>query len=169
MLRANLIFVTGSLNFKFSTLNDHEGSDGHKKAVRVKENEEAVAAGLSMPRMRVVQETPQNSAITDGFKRMGEKERSAITKLHDISHYIAVKGHAFTDFSDLIELEKLHNVKFQAGSYDNESACKDFIKNIAECFFDKDLYNKLLRVKFIAILCDGTTDTQTEVLQNKKS
>ena len=86
MPQAYLIFVTGSLNFKFSTLNDHEGSDGHKKAVREKENEEAVAAGLSMPRMHVVQETPQNSAITDGFKRMGEKERSAITKLHDSSH-----------------------------------------------------------------------------------
>ena len=33
------------------------------------------------------------------------------------------------------------------------------LKNISELFFQRDLYEKLLRVNFIAILCDGTTDT----------
>ena len=167
MPRVNLTFVTGSTNFKYSTLNDHVVTDGHKRAVKEKENEEAIAAGLSLPRMRVIQDTPTNSAIGNAFKRMGENERSALLKLHDIAHYIAVKGHAFTDFSDQIELEKLHNVKFQAGSYENESACKDFINNISEYFFNEDLYKKLLRVNFIAILCDGTTDrsiTEQEVI-----
>ena len=33
------------------------------------------------------------------------------------------------------------------------------LKNISELFFQRGLYEKLLRVNFIAILCDGTTDT----------
>ena len=69
------------------------------------------------------------------------------------------KGCAFTDFKDLIELEKLHPVQFQSGSYENESGCKDFIKSIAEYFFKQEMYSKLVRVNFIAILCNETTGT----------
>ena len=73
-------------------------------------------------------------------------------KLYNIANYITVKEHAFTDFEDLIEFEKLYGVKFQSG-------CKDFIKRIAEYFFKQDIYSKLIRVNFIAILCNGTTNT----------
>ena len=73
-------------------------------------------------------------------------------KLYDIAHYIFVKGRAFTDFEDLIELEKLQRVKFQSGLYENKSGCKDFIKSIAEYFFKQDIYSKLVRVYFIVIL-----------------
>ena len=89
---------------------------------------------------------------------MVEKEREALVKLYDIAHYIAVKGRAFTDFEDFIELDKFHRVKFQSGSYENESGCKDFIKSIAEYFFKQAMYSKLVRVNFIAILCDETTN-----------
>ena len=41
---------------------------------------------------------------------MGESERAIISKLHDTAYYIALKGRTFTDFIDLIELEKLHKV-----------------------------------------------------------
>ena len=91
---------------------------------------------------------------------MAEKEREPLVKLYNIALYIAVKGRVFTDFEDLIELENLHGVKFQAGSYENESGCKYFMKSIAEYFFKQDIYSKLVRVNFIAILCDGTTDAR---------
>ena len=159
MPRANLTFVNGSTNFKLSTLADHVNADSHKQALREKKYAEAVAAGTSLAPVKITQEVPSYSAIGVGLKRMGEKEKDAIIKLNDIAHYVAVKGRAFTHFQDLIELEKLHGVKFQSGSYENETGCKDFIKNIADYFFKKDLYDKLLRVNFIAILCDGTTDT----------
>ena len=51
---------------------------------------------------------------------MRETERS-LSQPFDIGHRIAVKGRAFTDFEDLTELEKLHRVKFQSGSYENKS------------------------------------------------
>ena len=58
-------------------------------------------------------------------------------KLFDIAHHIAVKGRPFTDFKNHIQLEKIHGVKFQSGSYENESSCRDFIKAIYELFFQK--------------------------------
>ena len=89
---------------------------------------------------------------------MGVKERSGLKKFVEIAHFIALKGRPFTDFKDHVELEKLHQVKFNTGAYENESACRDFINGIASYFFDKDLRKKLKRVNFIAILIDGTTD-----------
>ena len=44
---------------------------------------------------------------------MGETDKTALKKLFDIAHHIAVKGRPFTDFNDL---EKIHGVKFQSGS-----------------------------------------------------
>ena len=90
---------------------------------------------------------------------MSNTERKAITKLHDIACHTGIKGRPFTDFVDLIELEKLHGVKFQAGSYENESAGRDFINNTADYLFEKDTVEKLKQVNFIALLCDGSTDS----------
>ena len=64
----------------------------------------------------------------------------------------------FTDFVDHIELEKLHGVKFDTGSYENTTACRELIKSIACYLFEEDVRKKLTRVNFIAILIDGTTD-----------
>ena len=156
---ANLIFINGSTNFKMSSSSDHATTDEHTLAIREQENEKAIAAGLTVASRKVVQETPTYSAIVAGFKRMGETENRVLKKLFDIAHHIAVKGQPFTDFKDHIQLEKINGVKFQYGLYENESSCKDFIKAISKFFFQKDVYEKLLRVNFIAILCDGTTDT----------
>ena len=54
---------------------------------------------------------------------------------------------------------KNFTVKFQSGSYENESECKNFIKSIAEYFLKQDRYSKLVRINFIAILCDVITNT----------
>ena len=82
-------------------------------------------------------------ATTDGHTRAireQENEETVLKKLLDIAHHIAVKGRPFTDFKD-------------------QSSCRDFIKAISEFSFQKDIYETLLRVNFIAILCDRTTDT----------
>ena len=102
-----------------------------------------------MPSPLVVQHVPNGthkvpkySAVDSGFRKLAEKERERererereggregererslsqpIDTEKPIAHHIAVKGCAFTDFEDLIELEKLHGVKFQSGSYENKS------------------------------------------------
>ena len=98
MPRVNLTFITGGSNYKSSGLQDHQLSEGHKRAVREEEAEKASAAGLSVPTVRVVQNVHENCANNKGFKQMG------ISKLQDIAYYIyiALKGCVFTDFVDLI-------------------------------------------------------------------
>ena len=85
---------------------------------------------------------------------MRAKERNDLKKLVDIAHFIALKGCPFTDFKDLIDLEKMHCVKFDTNAYENESACREFIKSIGSYLFDIDVHEKLRRVNFIA-----TTET----------
>ena len=81
-----------------------------------------------------------------------------VKKLLDIAYLIALKGRPFTDFKNHIKLEKLHEVKFDTNSYENETSCWKFIKTNACYLFDEDVRKKLTRVNFIAILIDSTTD-----------
>ena len=160
-------FIHGASNFKSSALKEHSTSECHRTGVEDAKHQEAIAAGISLPPKHVVQSVPEDSAIASGLQKMGEKERSGLKKLMDVAYFIALKGRPFTDFKDLIELEKLHDVKFDTSAYENESACLDFIKSTASYLFDIDVRKKLTRVNFIAILVDGTTDravTEQEVL-----
>ena len=141
MPHTNMTFIDGTANFKPSTLSDHGATDGHKRAVKEKNHEDAISTGGSTRPEKVIHEVPTYSTIGPGFRKMAEKEREALVKFYDIAHYIAVKGRAFTNFEDLIEFEKLHEAKFQSGLYENEAGCKDFIKSIAECFFKQDIYS----------------------------
>ena len=158
MPHTNMTFINGSANFKCPTLSDRVATDGHNRVVKEKNHENAISTGSATRLKKLIHQVLTYSAIGSGFRKMAEKEREALVKLYDIAHYIAVKRRAFTDFEDLVELEKLHGVKFQSGLYENESGCKDFIKSIAEYFFKQDIYSKLVSVNFIVVLCDGTTD-----------
>ena len=96
---------------------------------------------------------------------MNEKNGATVRKLYDIAYYIALHGLPFTQFELLVKLEKLHN-SF-TGAYENESAYRYFIIDIAEYFFQEDVKEKIEVVNFIAILCDGPTDksiTEQEVI-----
>ena len=72
--------------------------------------------------------------------------------------FFALKGRLFIDFKDHTKLVKLHEVKFDTNLYENETACREFIKTIACYLFDEDVRKKLTRVNLIAILINGTTD-----------
>ena len=151
-------FINGASNFKMSALRGHSTSECHRTGVGESKHQNAIEAGLSLPKKRVVQTAPNDSHIASGLQKMGEKERSGLKKLMEVAYFIALKGRPFTDFKDMIELEKLHGVKFDTSAYENESACRDFIKSTASYLFDIDVRQKLTRVNFIAILVDGTTD-----------
>ena len=162
MLRINLSFTIGCTNFKLSALQDHQKSEGHSRAVTEQEAEKAKLAVTSVAPVRIQQSIPDDSLLIHGLRVMSNTERKAITKLHDIAYHTGIKGHPFTDFVDLIKLEKLHEVKFQAGSYENESGCRDFINNTADYLFEKDTAEKLKQVNFIALLCEGSTNSSID-------
>ena len=158
MPNISLSFINGSTNYQVSALKDHDASMCHNKAVREKEHEEAVAVGQSVPPRKVVQQAPSDSSIIQGINHMGNLERESVKKLQEIAYYIALKGQPFSNFKEQVEQEQLHGVKY-SGAYENDIACKDFIFSIAEYFFEEDTRNKLESVNFLAVLCDGSTDT----------
>ena len=123
----NLTFIKGSTNIKKSSLSVHETTDEHTSGITEPENKKATAAGLAVTPCKVVQETQTYSAIAD-FK-MGETKKTALKKLFDISHHIAIKGQPFTDFK-VTPIQKNHGIQFQSGSHGNESSCSNFIKAI---------------------------------------
>ena len=54
---------------------------------------------------------------------MTDAQKECFEKLFHVAYSVAKRGRPYTDFMDIIELEKLHNVKFfPGGSYENESA-----------------------------------------------
>ena len=122
MPRTNLTLLDGSTNFKISTLAEHGRTDSHKcateakKKTKKKQKEQATIAGKLIPMRKITLEVPNDSAISSGLKKMGVKEKEALTKLHDVAYYIALKGEPFADFKDRIDLGKLHGVKFQSGA-----------------------------------------------------
>ena len=84
------------------------------------------------------------------------------TAFHD-----AAKGLPFKYFKDKIELQKIHDVKFQVGACENKRTCHDFILNISNSLSDKLAKEKLSRVNFLAILRDRSIDhsiTEQEVV-----
>ena len=123
MPRTNLTLLDGSTNFKISTLAEHGRTDSHKCATeakktknKTKQKEQATIAGKLVPVRKITLEVPNDSAISSGLKKMGVKEKEALTKLHDVAYYITLKGGPFADFKDRIDLGKLHGVKFQSGA-----------------------------------------------------
>ena len=124
MPHTNLMFVKGSLNCKMSAI-----AEQGNKVTNVQQRQNK----MNMPLFQVKRyqcaklKVLADSAISSGLKKMGVKGKQALTKLLDIAYYIALKGRLFTDFKDLIDLEKLHGVKFQSSAYENETSCRDFI------------------------------------------
>ena len=83
---------------------------------KTKQKEQATIAGKLIPVRKITLEVPNDSAISSGLKKMGVKEKEALTKLHDVAYYITLKGGPFADFKDRIDLGKLHGMKFQSGA-----------------------------------------------------
>ena len=94
----------------------------------------------------------------ENVSSIGEDEQDTLKRLIKVSNYLAVNGCPYTDFHGLVDLEKMHRVKFLKGkSYENETTRRDFIQNAAECLLQEDL-EKLKRANFISVLSDKSTD-----------
>ena len=153
-------FIKGCTNFRKSAVSDHAKSEMHAKALEYLEKEKAETLG-----QKFVKKTGSaaGTAIADSLKNMGQMssaQREGIEKLFHIAYYLGSKGRPYSDFADLIDLEKLHDVSFvRSRSYENETACREFISFCSQSIFEKNVKDKVNRSNFISILCDGSTDS----------
>ena len=155
----NPIFVNSSTNFHKSAVKDHANTMMHSEAVKLDKIEKAKEVGEKY----VTKLTPTGpTKIGESFKKsrsMTDAQKECFEKLFHVAYSVAKRGRPYTDFMDIIELEKLHNVKFfRGGSYKNESTCRDFVNSCANLIFNEEVKGKLLQSNFISILCDGSTD-----------
>ena len=100
-------------------------SDIHLKSTEQKDKKNAEEAGETYHR-KVILSTPQNSPIVSSLNKASVKEKDSLHKLFEVAYLVQKIGRPFVDYHDLIELEKLHGVKFDV-TYDNKNACADLI------------------------------------------
>ena len=87
---------------------------------------------------------------------MSTSETDSLEKLFDIAYFLAKKGQPYR--TELISLQKMDGVKFSV-SYCNSKACTEFISFISKSIFEESIKSKIIRSNFIAVLCDGRTDS----------
>ena len=105
----------------------------------------------------------ENTPIRESIRNMGkltENQQESLEKLFHIAYHVALRGRPYTDFVHELEIQKLHKVEFfKTKSYENESACRDFINFCSTSIFEETVRKKLVNSNFISILCDGSTDS----------
>ena len=100
---------------------------------------------------------PKNSLNLKGFNWMQATKKAGLIKLFEVASLIALKGSPFSEYSSLLEIKKILQVKFLE-KCEHRNSCREFIDYANDYLFDKDVKNKLLRTYFIGVLNDGTTD-----------
>ena len=93
--------------------------------------------------------------------KLSEDRRESLEKLFLVAYQIALRGRPDTDFVHELEVHKLHKVEFfkSGSSYENESACTEFIDFCSKSIFNQRVKEKLQKTNFISILCDGSPDS----------
>ena len=150
-------FVSGSKNYRSSSLEDHKKTEIHAKACNEKEAQKAREEGVALP--KVVASVPESTVIKKSLNKLLQNELQTLHKLFNTAYFIALKGHAFRDLKDEIELTKINNVVFQFASYEKRWVTWSLLTVFLITFFRSEVIDKIKRVNFIGILCDGSTDS----------
>ena len=156
----NPMFITGSNNFRLSTVKCHTGSEMHEKSLLIRDKEEAEKAGKKYIKTITPTGPTAIGKSLQNTNKLQEKDRDYLKRLFEVSYFIAMKGRPYSDFEDMLKLEKLHGVKFsETNAYEHNNACKTFIAFCSKSVFEKSVKAKLLRANFVSVLCDGSTDS----------
>ena len=139
--RASL-FQTGCQNYKKESLSRHAKSQVHLKAV-------ARAAADSVK--------PGSSQGDIALKMLSKSIRTKMRMLFRNAHAIAKKGRPYTNFTWMAALDEKKGLDV-GQTYRSDKCCREFIDIIAEVERGK-LEEEVRRAKFIAIMCDGSTDS----------
>ena len=89
---------------------------------------------------------------------MLDTEKEELCKLFQIAYLNAYKARPFVDFTDWVELTELNGIKFNVTAYKSRTQCIKFVNFISKTLFE-DVKSKLKSANFIAVFCDGSTDS----------
>ncbi|XP_069122177.1 zinc finger protein 862-like [Argopecten irradians] len=141
-------FVTGNSVVKKDGVKYHKESASHKACLSRKSAASKKLLG---------QPTPMQESLLKMDKELLVKMK----KLFVTAFYVATNERPFTDFPKLLQLQKVNGLSI-GDTYINDKAGKEFVKQIAEVYFD-DLKLAMQNSPFISIYSDGSTDrTESE-------
>lgn len=138
-------FTSGSKNYRFSTVSDHETSSVHVKSVEIIKSRKAAENRESVAHKSVIS---LNNSVR---KQIEYKFRN----IHALIKYNR-------PISDFVWLNKLDEAKglYHGNTYNNQKAATTFLENISGC--EKEKLEKMMGdVKFFSISMDGSTDIST--------
>ena len=87
-----------------------------------------------------------------------ERNRMRMGVLFEVSYHNAKEGRPYLDFSNWSEWAELQGVKLSV-PYKNRTQWTQFIKCIDQVLFDTNVRSKHEKINFIAIFCDGRTES----------
>ena len=137
---AKSLFVTGSTNFRFGTLNDHEKSSQHRDAESKKK----------------AMEQPSQTQAAHGLLALHEHNRKQLELKFRNVHALAKANRPLKDFVWLNELDRAKGLDIGV-AYNNQIAAPVFLKSIASVEHNK-LADAVEATRFFSITMDGTTD-----------
>ena len=105
-------FIQGSDKFEISAVSDHDKSKMHVQAVIEGKYIASTKRGDQLHPATESLSIPKNSPVLKGFTQMQAIENAGLIKQFEVAYLTALKGRPFSDFSSLLELEKIYRVKF---------------------------------------------------------
>ena len=141
----------GSKSIKKDSVKTHCNSAQHKEALRLK-NRSDMGAGAYAD--HVIQSTPIGRAM----RRMAVKDRDSICKKFNVVYYLAKSERPFSDYPDLLELNKKNGVNNLGRSYATSRSAAvftDYIGKVQKDSFKKDIK----KARFYTALSDGSSDS----------
>jgi hypothetical protein len=137
------LFITGSKNYKFSTISDHEKSTTHTEVVRILESRKKET--------ETEQSTAQKTVIS-----MREHLRKQIELKFRNVHALIKKNRPLSDYIWLNELDRAKGLDLSQ-TYDNLTAGTLFMEYISVA--EKEKLSVIMdEVKFFSMTMDGSTD-----------
>lgn len=144
----NSKFITGSTNFKTTTLDDHEKTAFHKRAAEVYK---ADAIAKSQP-IDVA-----NSDAGRALKALKELESKAVSYRIRNAHAVIKANRPFSDYKWLCDLDEAKGLDLGDTAYGNDKACAVFVECMAD-YERKKILDHVESAKFFSIAMDGSTD-----------
>jgi hypothetical protein len=88
---------------------------------------------------------------------MDQVRYANMRKMFNTAAYVAKKERPYSDFPDLVELQKINGIKMGV-TYSNDKACRDFIRHIAKDLREKKTKTPLHTSPVCSILLDSSAD-----------
>lgn len=139
----NRTFISGSTNFRVSTVKDHVSSAMHQRAMLLYRKSQSISI-------------TDYSPIARALSTLDAGTEMKVTRKFEIAYAICKEGLAFSKMAPLCELEERHGVDLGSG-YKTINACSEFVGYIAMAQ-RKQLVAALAKANFFSIQADGTTD-----------